>query len=115
MRSCSRGARSTRKVATSSRSTATSPSWPTVPSSPTGRCVVDGEIVIACPTGLDFDALLLRIHPAGPVKMLAAESPACFVAWDLLALGDEDLAACRRRERRGRLEAVLVPTTAAST
>ena len=41
---------------------------------------------------LDFDALLLRIHPAeSRVRMLAAESPASFVAWDLLALGDEDL------------------------
>ena len=56
------------------------------------RCVLDGEIVIAGADGLDFDALLLRIHPAASrVKMLAAQSPASFVAWDLLALGDEDL------------------------
>ena len=52
------------------------------------RCVVDGEIVIVGASGLDFEALLLRIHPvASRVKLLAAESP----AWDLLALGDEDL------------------------
>ncbi len=56
------------------------------------RCVVDGEIVIAGGHGLDFDALLLRIHPAElRVRMLAAETPASFVAWDLLALDDTDL------------------------
>src|SRR5919109_12918 len=56
------------------------------------RAVVDGEIVIVGPDGLDFEALLLRIHPAeSRVKLLAAQSPASFVAWDLLALGDEDL------------------------
>jgi len=53
------------------------------------RCVVDGELVIVGAGGLDFEALLLRIHPAASrVKLLAAESPASFVAWDLLALGD---------------------------
>src|SRR5882762_4672542 len=56
------------------------------------RCVVDGEIVIAGAGGLDFEALLLRIHPAASrVKLLAAQAPASFVAWDLLALGNEDL------------------------
>src|SRR5881275_1205674 len=51
-----------------------------------GRCVVDGEIVIVGPGGLDFEALLLRIHPAASrVKLLAAQTPASFVAWDLLA------------------------------
>src|SRR5215210_7802433 len=56
------------------------------------RCVVDGEIVIVGANGLDFEALLLRIHPAASrVKLLAAETPASFVAWDLLAEGDEDL------------------------
>src|SRR5437773_5489236 len=45
------------------------------------RCVVDGEIVIAGPDGLDFEALLLRIHPAASrVKLLAEQSPASFVA-----------------------------------
>src|SRR4026207_1621562 len=44
------------------------------------RCVIDGEIVIAGPNGLDFEALLLRIHPAASrVKMLAAETPASYV------------------------------------
>ena len=56
------------------------------------RCVLDGEVVIARRRALDFEALLLRIHPAASrVQMLAAETPASFVAWDLLALGDEDL------------------------
>jgi ATP-dependent DNA ligase len=58
------------------------------------RCVVDGEIVIAGDGGLQFEALLLRIHPAeSRVRMLAEASPASFVAWDLLALGEEDLRA----------------------
>ena len=73
------------------------------------RCVLDGEVVIAGSDGrLDFDALLLRIHPAASrVNMLAAESPASYVAWDLLALGDEDLRSVPQAERRSRLEAVL--------
>ncbi len=73
------------------------------------RSVLDGEVVIVGPDGaLDFDALLLRIHPAASrVKMLAAESPASFVAWDLLALDDEDLRPVGQAERRARLETVL--------
>jgi ATP-dependent DNA ligase len=72
------------------------------------RCVVDGEIVISRDGRLDFDALLIRIHPAeSRVRLLAAESPASFVAWDLLALGDEDLRATPQGERRLRLEAAL--------
>lgn len=72
------------------------------------RCVVDGEVVISRDGGLDFEALLLRIHPAASrVKMLAASSPASFVAWDLLALGDEDLRAVPQGERRTRLETAL--------
>lgn len=58
------------------------------------RCVVDGEIVLPAldDNGLDFDALLQRIHPAeSRVRRLAAETPASFVAFDLLALGDRDL------------------------
>jgi ATP-dependent DNA ligase len=52
------------------------------------RCVVDGEIVIVGVGGLDFETLLLRIHPAASrVKLLSAQAPASFVAWDLLALG----------------------------
>src|SRR5215470_20435367 len=72
------------------------------------RCVIDGEIVIVGAGGLDFEALLLRIHPAASrVKLLAAESPASFVAWDLLALGDEDLRQTPLAERRERLERAL--------
>jgi ATP-dependent DNA ligase len=72
------------------------------------RCVVDGEIVIAGPAGLDFEALLLRIHPAASrVARLAAESPASFVAWDLLAVDDEDLRAAPLAARRARLERAL--------
>ncbi len=56
------------------------------------RCVVDGEIVIAAGEGLDFEALLQRIHPADSrVRMLAETTPASFVAFDLLAL-DGDVA-----------------------
>src|SRR6266853_1698925 len=52
------------------------------------RCVLDGEIVIASPHGLDFDALQLRIHPAASrVAMLAKDTPAAFVAFDALAIG----------------------------
>src|SRR5687767_14324278 len=72
------------------------------------RCVVDGEIVIVGPGGLDFEALLLRIHPAASrVKLLAAQSPASCVAWDLLALGDEDLRQAPLAVRRARLGTVL--------
>lgn len=72
------------------------------------RCVLDGEIVIARDGTLDFEALLLRIHPAeSRVRMLAAESPASFVAWDVLAIDDEDLRATPQSERRTRLEAAL--------
>jgi ATP-dependent DNA ligase len=72
------------------------------------RCVVDGEIVIVGANGLDFEALLLRIHPAASrVKLLAKETPASFVAWDLLALGDEDLRELPLETRRARLEEVL--------
>jgi ATP-dependent DNA ligase len=72
------------------------------------RCVVDGEVVISSDGELQFEALLLRIHPAASrVKMLAEESPASFVAWDLLALGDEDLRGVPQGERRARLEAAF--------
>jgi ATP-dependent DNA ligase len=66
---------------------------------------VDGEIVIVGARGLDFEALLLRIHPAASrVRLLAAQAPASFVAWDLLALGDEDLREEALVKRRQRLE-----------
>ncbi|HUJ56857.1 MAG TPA: ATP-dependent DNA ligase [Kofleriaceae bacterium] len=72
------------------------------------RCVLDGEVVIVHDGKLDFEAMLLRIHPASSrVQQLAAEHPASFVAWDLLALGDEDLRARPQAERRGRLELAL--------
>jgi ATP-dependent DNA ligase len=69
------------------------------------RCVVDGEIVIAGAAGLDFEALLLRIHPAASrVALLARESPASIVLFDLLALGDRDLRGAALAERRALLE-----------
>jgi ATP-dependent DNA ligase len=76
------------------------------------RCVVDGEIVIVGPRGLDFDALQMRLHPAASrVKKLAAETPASFVAFDLLAEGDQDLRALPQAERRLRLEQALAGAT----
>jgi ATP-dependent DNA ligase len=72
------------------------------------RCVVDGEIVVASPDGLDFDALQQRIHPAeSRVTKLALETPASFVAFDLLALGDDDLMGTPLTDRRARLEQAL--------
>jgi ATP-dependent DNA ligase len=72
------------------------------------RCVVDGEIVIATGHGLDFEALLQRIHPAASrVRMLAASTPASFVAFDLLALDHESLVDVPQGERRARLEQAL--------
>lgn len=77
------------------------------------RCVLDGEIVITGENGLDFEALLLRIHPAASrVKLLAEQSPASFVAWDLLAIGDEDLREVPLEKRRERLEQVFAQTAA---
>jgi len=73
------------------------------------RCVVDGEIVIATEHGLDFDVLQMRLHPAASrVAKLAKETPSSFVAFDLLAEGDEDLRDRPQAERRGRLERALV-------
>ena len=72
------------------------------------RCVVDGEVVIVGAEGLDFEALLLRIHPAASrVKLLAEQSPASYVAWDLLALDDDDLRGQPLATRRQRLETAL--------
>lgn len=76
------------------------------------RCVVDGEIVIAGPKGLEFESLLQRIHPAASrVKMLAEQMPASFVVWDLLAEGDDDLRAVPLEQRRARLEAAVKGAT----
>ncbi|MEP6917746.1 MAG: ATP-dependent DNA ligase, partial [Acidobacteriota bacterium] len=71
-------------------------------------CVVDGEIVIATPKGLDFDALQLRLHPAASrAAKLAAETPASFVAFDLLAVGGRDIRSAPQTERRVLLEQLL--------
>jgi ATP-dependent DNA ligase len=72
------------------------------------RAVVDGEIVIATENGLDFDLLQMRVHPAASrVNKLAQETPSSFVAFDLLAEGDDDLRARPFSERRKRLERML--------
>ena len=72
------------------------------------RCVVDGEIILAIDGRLDFDALQQRIHPADSrVRMLAERTPASFVGFDLLAIGDEDIMARPFVERRTRLEEAL--------
>jgi bifunctional non-homologous end joining protein LigD len=74
------------------------------------RCVVDGEIVVVGPSGdrLDFDLLQQRIHPAASrVTKLSQETPAHFVAFDLLALGDDDLRERPFAERRALLEKAL--------
>ena len=71
-------------------------------------CVLDGEIVIATPAGLDFDALQQRLHPAASrVARLAKETPASFVAFDLLAAGGRDIRALPQEQRRVRLEQLL--------
>ncbi len=73
-------------------------------------CVIDGEIVIASAdgNGLDFDALLQRIHPAeSRVRRLAAETPSSFVAFDILAVGDRDLMNEPLSERLDHLRAAL--------
>ena len=72
------------------------------------RCVIDGEIVIATERGLDFEALQQRIHPASSrVTMLSQQTPASFIAFDLLALGDEDYTLRPFAQRRAALEMIL--------
>jgi ATP-dependent DNA ligase len=72
------------------------------------RCVLDGEIVIATETGLDFDLLQLRIHPAASrVKLLSQQTPASVVLFDLLCEGDRDLRGESFETRRRELERVL--------
>jgi ATP-dependent DNA ligase len=75
---------------------------------PAGRYVLDGELVIRDGDGeLEFDALQMRIHPAeSRINLLAKEIPATYVAFDLLAEGDEALLDAPLRERRSRLEAL---------
>src|SRR4051812_564468 len=85
------------------------------------RCVVDGEIVITTDGRLDFESLQLRLHPAeSRVRKLAAEIPAEFVAFDLLALDDESTLATPAGDRRALLErhgrtAASVPLPPATT
>ena len=79
------------------------------------RCVVDGEIILVGASGdrLDFDALQQRIHPAASrVKLLAQQTPASFVAFDLLALDDDDYTARPFSERRAALEKALADSRA---
>ena len=79
------------------------------------HCVVDAEIVVPDADGrrLDFDALLLRIHPAASrVALLSEQTPASFVAFDLLALGDDDLMHVPLAQRRAVLEDALAGATA---
>jgi ATP-dependent DNA ligase len=75
---------------------------------PAGRYVLDGELVIRDGDGnLEFDALQSRIHPAETrIQLLSREIPASFVAFDLLAEGEESLLELPLRERRARLEAL---------
>jgi ATP-dependent DNA ligase len=70
--------------------------------------VVDGEVVVTGPNGLDFDALSQRVHPAeSRTRMLAEKTPASFVAFDLLALAGADLRQVPFSERRGHLESLF--------
>lgn len=74
------------------------------------RAVIDGEIVVADTTRncLDFEALQQRIHPAASrVKLLAEQTPASFIAFDLLAVDNENLTERPLIERRGELERIL--------
>ena len=74
------------------------------------RCVVDGELVVPGPLGLDFDALQQRIHPAASARQrLAGETPAALIAFDLLAVGDRDL----RGEPLGERRRLLLETVTA--
>ena len=72
------------------------------------RCVIDGEIVVPRGNRLDFESLLQRIHPAqSRVDLLAEQTPASFVAFDLLACGDESLLERPFEQRQARLRAEL--------
>src|SRR5205809_2840229 len=75
---------------------------------PADRIVLDGEIVLVTPDGLDFDALQQRIHPADSrVRMLSQKTPTTFIAFDILAAGADDLRSRPLAERRARLEEEL--------
>jgi ATP-dependent DNA ligase len=77
------------------------------------RCVLDGEVVLIRGDRLDFEALQLRLHPASSrVALLADRTPASFVAFDLLALGDADLTGRPFSERRAALTRALAASRA---
>lgn len=77
------------------------------------RAIIDGEVVVEIDGALDFDALGQRIHPAkSRVDMLAEATPAQFIAFDVLAIGDEDLRQAPFEQRRSRLEALLADAVA---
>ena len=77
------------------------------------RCALDGELVIANQGSLDFDLLQLRLHPAASrVKLLAQQTPASIVFFDLLCEGEQDLRSEPFRSRRERLEALLASAIA---
>lgn len=74
------------------------------------RCVVDGEIVLPGPEGLDFEGLQLRLHPAASrVARLSMELPASLVLFDMMADGDDDLRGASQDDRRARLVAGVRP------
>jgi ATP-dependent DNA ligase len=76
------------------------------------RCALDGEIVIVKNSGLDFDSLQLRLHPAASrVKLLSQEIPASIVFFDLLSEGNRDLRGEPFQSRRHELESVLSSAT----
>lgn len=94
-----------RRAAMRKRSIATSRNcWPGA-----ARCVLDGEIVIACARGLDFEALQQRIHPAASrIERLARDTPASFVAFDLVAVDGTDVSGLPQHQRRMLLQALLL-------
>ena len=105
------------RAAICGRSTATFPSCTrrSSPACPTAACV-DGEIVIATPRGLDFDALQLRLHPAASrVAKLAKETPASFVAFDAARRRRRRIcASCRRASAACALERLLADVATAA-
>ena len=78
------------------------------------KCVIDGEIVVVVGDRLEFEVLQQRIHPAASrVKLLSEQTPASFIAFDLLALDDVDYTQRPFAERRAALEQALADAQAA--
>jgi ATP-dependent DNA ligase len=78
--------------------------------------VVDGELLVETGHGFDFEALMARLHPAASrVEQLRRETPARFVAFDVLVIGDDDLRDRPFAERRTRLEQLPVTVTPSTT